>query len=278
MRCLRCGKENHVARTCQAKNLFCTYCKTPNHILEVCLRRQRDVKEIKVQCEENEESSSTEFEEPLPIYALHHPDLSPVILPILINDKRIQIELDTGSAATILSNKIFKTIPSGKLNPIAITFRSYNKEVIRPLGETAVKVQHKGTTKTLKLFVVQEDYSSIMGWDWIRQLNILPISNCDANVNNIQIDATVNELLNKYDSLFGSSVKPVKNYNYNISLKNDARPVFKRARPVPFTLLPSVEKELQRLEDEGVISKTTFSEWATPVVPVRKPNGDIRLC
>lgn len=117
-----------------------------------------------------------------------------------------------------------------------------------------------------------------MGRDWIRQLNILPISNCDANVNNIQIDATVNELLNKYDSLFGSSVKPVKNYNYNISLKNDARPVFKRARPVPFTLLPSVEKELQRLEDEGVISKTTFSEWATPVVPVRKPNGDIRLC
>ena len=39
-----------------------------------------------------------------------------------------------------------------------------------------------------------------------------------------------------------------------------------------------VEEDLDRLERIGVISKVETSEWATPTVPVRKPNGSVRLC
>ncbi len=39
-----------------------------------------------------------------------------------------------------------------------------------------------------------------------------------------------------------------------------------------------VEKELQRLQQEGILVPVQFSDWATPIVPVAKPNGSIRLC
>ncbi|GFR09705.1 uncharacterized protein K02A2.6, partial [Trichonephila clavata] len=49
-------------------------------------------------------------------------------------------------------------------------------------------------------------------------------------------------------------------------------------RTVPFALKGRVENEIDRLEREGIIEKVESSEWATPVVPVVKTDGSIRLC
>ena len=40
---------------------------------------------------------------------------------------------------------------------------------------------------------------------------------------------------------------------------------------------PNVEVKLRRLE-EGISLKVKFSNWSTPVVPVVKPNGAVRIC
>jgi hypothetical protein len=39
-----------------------------------------------------------------------------------------------------------------------------------------------------------------------------------------------------------------------------------------------VERELSRLENEGILSKVDTSEWPSPIVPVMKPNGCVRIC
>ncbi|GFT41621.1 uncharacterized protein TNCV_4183221 [Trichonephila clavipes] len=54
--------------------------------------------------------------------------------------------------------------------------------------------------------------------------------------------------------------------------------MFKMVRTVPFALKGRVENEIDRLEKEGIIEKVDSSEWATPVVPVVKSDGCIRLC
>ncbi|GFT87225.1 uncharacterized protein K02A2.6 [Trichonephila clavipes] len=51
-----------------------------------------------------------------------------------------------------------------------------------------------------------------------------------------------------------------------------------KVRTVPFALKGRVENEIDRLEKEGIIEKVDSSEWATPVVPVVKSDGSIRLC
>ncbi|CAG2213160.1 unnamed protein product [Mytilus edulis] len=51
-----------------------------------------------------------------------------------------------------------------------------------------------------------------------------------------------------------------------------------KARPIPYALRPKVEQELDRLEEEGIITKVPTSEWATPIVPVVKKSGGVRIC
>ena len=63
-----------------------------------------------------------------------------------------------------------------------------------------------------------------------------------------------------------------------LQLKPGFRPKFHKARPVPFALKQSIERELDHLEGEGIIEKVTHSQWAAPVVPVPKGDGRIRLC
>ena len=55
-------------------------------------------------------------------------------------------------------------------------------------------------------------------------------------------------------------------------------PRFHRARSVPYAMRDKVEKELKRLQEEGTIEPVEFSEWATPIVPVLKLDGSVRIC
>ncbi|XP_056138781.1 uncharacterized protein K02A2.6-like, partial [Lampris incognitus] len=64
----------------------------------------------------------------------------------------------------------------------------------------------------------------------------------------------------------------------NIKVKPDTKPVFRKARPVPYALKDAVEKELDRLEKAGIISKVDHSQWAAPIVVVPKSDKSTRIC
>ena len=40
----------------------------------------------------------------------------------------------------------------------------------------------------------------------------------------------------------------------------------------------SVEEEFNRLEKIGVLERVDYSEWAAPVVVVRRKDGRVRIC
>ncbi|GFR31198.1 hypothetical protein TNCT_332651 [Trichonephila clavata] len=63
-----------------------------------------------------------------------------------------------------------------------------------------------------------------------------------------------------------------------LKLRPGVKPIFCRVRTVPFALKGRVENEIDRLEREGIVEKVESSEWATPIVPVVKTDGSIRLC
>ena len=57
----------------------------------------------------------------------------------------------------------------------------------------------------------------------------------------------------------------------------DAQPIAQRPYRVPDKMKTQVEKQIRNLLEEGIIEEST-SNWASPVVPVLKPNGSIRVC
>ena len=70
----------------------------------------------------------------------------------------------------------------------------------------------------------------------------------------------------------------MKKFKAHLRVKNEAKPVFHRPRAVPYAIKEIIEKELDRLEKEGIIEKVDCSEWAAPIVPVPKGDGQIRVC
>ena len=86
------------------------------------------------------------------------------------------------------------------------------------------------------------------------------------------------ELLKKYNSVFTAESGTVKGMKASLTLKENAQPKLCKAGPVPYALKERVEKELERLESEGIIQKVDHSDWATPIVAVPKGDNSVRIC
>lgn len=78
------------------------------------------------------------------------------------------------------------------------------------------------------------------------------------------------EFLNVFtDKLGGYTGNPVK-----LALKPDVVPKYCKPRPIPFAMKDKVE----RLVECEILLPVTSSEFATPIVPVLKKNGQLRIC
>ena len=86
-------------------------------------------------------------------------------------------------------------------------------------------------------------------------------------------------LIAKYEEVFGEELGSLVGQEAVLEVQESARPRSLRARPVPCALKEAIEQELNRLEAQGIIKKKVdISEWATPIVPIPKADGSIRLC
>ncbi|XP_049276455.1 uncharacterized protein K02A2.6-like [Rhipicephalus sanguineus] len=85
-------------------------------------------------------------------------------------------------------------------------------------------------------------------------------------------------LVEEFADLFEDRLGCCKGPPVKLYKKEGAVPRSLKARPVPFALRKAVSAEIDRLVQQGVLSPVSVSEWAAPVVPVVKKNGDIRLC
>ena len=70
----------------------------------------------------------------------------------------------------------------------------------------------------------------------------------------------------------------MRDFTAKLTLKDDAKPKFYHPHSIPFALKEPTERELKHLESMGALQLVKHSEWATPVVPVPKADGTVRLC
>lgn len=91
------------------------------------------------------------------------------------------------------------------------------------------------------------------------------------------------ELLKEFQDVFAWSYEDLKSYDtsiiqHTIPLKPDQKPFRQKLRRINPVLLPSIEKEIKRMYEAGIIAPIRFSEWVSNLVPTRKKTGEIRLC
>ena len=134
---------------------------------------------------------------------------------------------------------------------------------------------------SLRTPVLEHGGPPLFGRDWIAHFGMPDIAINPCNTVTIPSgdeEGWVKSLKQRFPQVFDNHLGKIKHDCVRLRLKPNAQPRFFKARTVPFALRAGVEAELSRLEEQGVISKVEHSEWASPVVPVKKANGDLRIC
>ncbi|GBO02097.1 hypothetical protein AVEN_229314-1 [Araneus ventricosus] len=143
------------------------------------------------------------------------------------------------------------------------------------MGYVTVKVEYRNQILNLNLYIVNENLDTILGREWLYKINLdwqaIKAVRATSKRN-------LSQLLEEYKNIFDDELGEINNCQVKLELKPEVKHIFCRVRTVPFALKGRVENEIDRLEKEGIIEKVEHSEWATPVVPVVKPDGSIRLC
>ena len=85
-------------------------------------------------------------------------------------------------------------------------------------------------------------------------------------------------ITNKYKDLFSDSQGCSNKSKTKIFFKEGTKPIALKCRHVAYALKPLIEKEIDRLVSLDHLEPVDCSEWATPIVPVFKSNGKIRIC
>ena len=90
-------------------------------------------------------------------------------------------------------------------------------------------------------------------------------------------------LMASFSDVFAWDYSNLKTYDTNIiqhtiSIKPNKKPFRYMLRRINPKLIPSIEKEVNRLYKSGIIMPIIFSNWISNLVPVRKKTGEIRLC
>ncbi|GFQ73917.1 retrovirus-related Pol polyprotein from transposon 412 [Trichonephila clavata] len=136
-------------------------------------------------------------------------------------------------------------------------------------------VQYKNQKVNLNLYIVKENLDTILGREWLYKTHLdWPA----IKAIRAKTEQSLNNLLREYKDIFDDKLGEISNFEAKLKLRPGVKPIFCRVRTVPFALKGRVENEIDRLEREGIIEKGESSEWATPVVPVVKTDGSIRLC
>ena len=292
--CYRCGKVNFDQRDCRFKDAECHNCGKRGHIAAVCRSAKKPTnpktrpprrgnwkrytsREHRPQTKyvAAEDNSPSENEEQLPVYTVGGGTTPPIKVPVVINDKSVCMELDTGAAVTIMPEKLYQELfPGVQLRTSHILLKTYTGERLSVVGESVVRVHHNGQSKELVLTIVAGQGPTLLGRDWLKQLQLdwKEIHAISKHERGLEY------LLDKYSNIFSEELGTIRSFCAELNVDPTVKPKFFKARTVPYVLRSSIEEELDRLESQGIVEKVTHSEWATPVVAVPKPDGRVCLC
>ncbi|GAB1604850.1 uncharacterized protein K02A2.6-like [Argonauta hians] len=280
--CFSCGKRNHKRQDCFLRDAVCNSCKKKGHIKAVFKAPNTNVKRKSFH---KIEEAERKFEDFFCIQKSYH---DKIWVSMTLDGKPTKMELDTGASLTLMTLRdyysIFKKRPV--LKPTDKVLRTYTGEIIEPLGYVDTEVKIQNTTKTLPLIILRKGSNPLFGRNWLHQFK-LPWFEIKAMKTSIggttpepstECKQKLAQLLAKHKVVFSEGIGNIQNYQADLTVRDNVRPKFCKARPVPYALKAKVEKEINELEKNGIISKVNHSEWATPVVPILKKSGDVRLC
>ena len=176
----------------------------------------------------------------------------------MVNNAPIKFIIDSGSPVTLIPQRLFNKIT--EVEELKTNYKDVNDNKIDFLGQTKALVKTNSTTLQLPLLITKTNITPLMGLDWMKRLGItVNTTTDDIKIHNIKTDETEKKILklkNEFKDLFYNNTE-IKDLEVKIDLKEDAKIIQQKGRPVPIHLQNQVAEEIKRLIKNGYLERAT---------------------
>lgn len=201
--------------------------------------------------------------------------------------------LDSGASVTVIRDCETLRRNHKSLTRTDITLRVANKGYLAVLGQVRIPFRCQGRTIELQTIVVEElEQNLLLGYDFWQAAGLKII---DSSKELLSVAPDLDREIKTETELDDKDMKALKEavshflvmskgiigrthlIEHKIELVEDAKPFTRKTHFYSPTLMSAIYKELDKMLEQGVI-KPSQSPVASPVVPIKKPDGSVRLC
>ncbi|CAH1994743.1 unnamed protein product [Acanthoscelides obtectus] len=284
--CGRCGNPRHAGNdeSCPARDKECLKCGLKGHFRQYCRTKQtlkrrvdreyrHEQKKGRFDREKNEvnevgdSSNNTAHKEEETEYVFHIDD--DVEIKCTIGGVQTKMLIDSGCKQNLITERTWEKLKKNKVNVYNqlpnpdVTFMAYGSPTplkIKGSFEAQIKVGVRSENSTF--YVVIDGTRNLLGKTSAIALGVLRIG-LDAEVN--QVDY---QIFPKF-----------KDVSIHLPIDHSIPPVSQPYRRIPIPLEAKIENKIEELKQRDIIEPVVgSSKWVSPVVPVLKENGEVRLC
>ncbi|XP_054746058.1 uncharacterized protein K02A2.6-like [Anastrepha obliqua] len=289
--CWNCG-DMHYAKYCTYHNQKCNKCNKYGHKEGYCNSYSASKsKSTKPQRHKQQQTSNKGHNSCLQVNSITHVNrrkyTTVSIKPIETATSSfpscdVRMQVDTASDVSLIGKSTWIQMgqPGIRLENKYVTSAPKDKIILLP--EFSCEARLNGEVQYCHLFVTNIDSLNILGVDWCDIFHIWekPLNLICNNIISVQDQQStiLKHIQQDYADIFKPNLESCSTVTSALHLKPDAKPIFRAKRPVAYSMLPYIEEELNRLHQLGVITPVEFSEWAAPIVAVKKPSGKVRVC
>ncbi|KAK5971408.1 Retroviral aspartyl protease, partial [Trichostrongylus colubriformis] len=269
--CWNC-EGNHYAKQCKRKPWFCKKCRTSGHREKFCdvANQAKAAKHTKTSERSHPGSNKTKHaKKPSRRHirftkisnASASVNASRMYIKAVVNDQPVSFLLDTGSDITLLNENVWKKMGSPQLEKANVTVKNASGDRMKIRGRLKCTVEMKGIKSVGYAYVTP--YNSLMGLEWIQNNEDMlhHMKMMVAEINTKSSSHVEEELKRKYPEVFSEGLGLCTKEKADLAILPDAQPVFCLSRPVAYAARESIEVELNRLQEMGVITPVNHSEW-----------------
>lgn len=266
--CFACGYKGHLKgdAICRAKSAKCLKCGEIGHFSNRCLKRSNPVdsgmpktKRIRAVDEAEEPREDNIF------FAMGKNTFE-----FIVGGIKIPMIIDSGADANLIDKATWEQVRRA-----GIVIKEYSENSDRKLLAYATKQPMEikgmftaeiqaGPFKTdAKFYVIEHGQRNLLGDNTAKQLKVLKVG---FNIGSLQECEEV-------------AFPKIKGVLVEIPIDKQVQPVQQAYRRAPISLEERIFEKLQYLLEKDIIEKVDGpSPWVSPLVPVLKESGEIRLC
>lgn len=269
--CFRCGSSKHLSfdDSCPARERKCLKCGIIGHFKDYCRTKLQKRKTQANSDEKTDRSKRQRLSKPYKNtdevdYIFHLDDDATVTCKI--GGVAVEMLIDSGSKCNIITEKTWNYLKGHKIKainqikkPDKILLPYGSQKPLEILGsfDASITIDNK-VTKNATFYVIRNGTRDLLGKVSAIQLNALRVG---IPVNNI------------------STFPKFKDITIQIPINKEISPVIQPYRRIPIPLEEKVNKKLIELKEADIIEEVNGpSPWVSPMVPILKENGEVRIC